>query len=173
MTTPSDGGGSTPRGAHHPRVAVEDPRSAEVRALIGALDDYLDALYPAENNYLLDVEALCVPEVTFFVARVGGMALGCGALRALDARSGELKRMYVAPEARGLGIGRAILGAIERRARALGLAELKLETGPAQPEALALYRASGFLPCAAFADYRPDPLNLFMVKPLVPGARRH
>jgi putative acetyltransferase len=119
MTTPTDRGGSAPRGAHDPRVAVEDPRSAEVRALIVALDDYLDGLYPPENNYLLDVEALCVPEVTFFVARVGGMALGCGALRALDACSGELKRMYVAPEARGLGIGRAILEAIERRARAL------------------------------------------------------
>jgi putative acetyltransferase len=173
MTTPSDGGGSAPRGARDPRVAVEDPRSAEVRALIGALDDYLDSLYPAENNYLLDIEALCVPEVTFFVARVGGMALGCGALRALDARCGELKRMYVAPEARGLGLGRAILEAIERRARALGLVELKLETGPAQPEALALYRAAGFRPCGAFADYRPDPLNLFMMKRLAAGARAH
>jgi putative acetyltransferase len=173
MTTPSDGGGPAPRGAHDPRVTVEDPRSAEVRALIVALDDYLGGLYPPENNYLLDAEALGAPEVTFFVARVGGMALGCGALRALDARSGELKRMYVAPEARGLGLGRAILEAIERHARALGLAELKLETGPAQPEALGLYRAAGFLPCAAFAGYRPDPLNLFMVKRLASGARSH
>ncbi len=77
------------------------------------------------------------------------------------------------PEARGLGIGGAILQAIERRARQLGLGELKLETGTAQPEALGLYRAAGYRPCAAFADYRPDPLNLFLAKPLVDGLRRH
>jgi len=173
MTTPSDGDGTVPRGANAPRVAIEDPRSPEVHALVVALDDYLHGLYPPENKYLLDIAALCVPEVTFFVARLGGMALGCGALRVLDARSGELKRMYVAPEARGLGMGRAILEVIEWRARALGLVELKLETGPAQPEALGLYRAAGFLPCTAFADYRPDPLNLFMAKPLATGTRRH
>ena len=172
MTRPPDGA-VRPRAAAAPQVALEDPRSPEARALVGALDDYLGALYPPDNNYLLDVEALCAPEVSFFVARVGGMALGCGALRLLDARSGELKRMFVAPEARGLGIGSAILQAIEQRARQLGLAELKLETGTAQPEALGLYRAAGYRPCAAFADYRPSPLNLFLAKPLVANLRRH
>lgn len=174
MTTPpGDAAPALGRVAGEPRVALEDPRSAEARALIGALDEYLDGLYPPENNYLLDVEALCAPEVSFFVARVGGMALGCGALRVLDGRSGELKRMYVAPEARGLGLGRAILQAIEHRAALLGLVELKLETGTAQPEALGLYRASGYLPCVAFADYRPSPLNLFLAKTLHGGGRRH
>ncbi|MCU0760632.1 MAG: GNAT family N-acetyltransferase [Steroidobacteraceae bacterium] len=176
MTTPPDepGAAAGPGGvAGEPRVALEDPRSAEARALIGALDDYLDGLYPPDANYLLDVESLCAPEVSFFVARLGGMALGCGALRVLDGRTGELKRMYVAPEARGLGIGRAILGAIERRAAQLGLGELKLETGTAQPEALGLYRTAGFRPCAAFAGYRPGPLNLFLAKTLAGGARRH
>ena len=172
MTRPPDGA-VRPRAAAAPQVALEDPRSPEARALVGALDDYLEALYPPDNNYLLDVEALCAPEVSFFVARVGGMALGCGALRLLDARSGELKRMFVAPEARGLGIGSAILQAIEQRARQLGLAELKLETGTAQPEALGLYRAAGFVPCAAFAGYRPSPLNLFLAKSLATGTRRH
>lgn len=172
MTRPPDGA-VRPRVAAAPQVAIEDPRSPEARALVGALDDYLDGLYPPENNYLLDVESLCAPEVSFFVARVGGMALGCGALRLLDARSGELKRMYVAPEARGLGIGSAILQAIEQRARQLGLGELKLETGTAQPEALGLYRAAGYLPCAAFAGYRPSPLNLFLAKPLAGGLRGH
>lgn len=173
MTRPPDDGAARARNAHAPAVALEDPRSAEARALVGALDEYLDGLYPPENNYLLDVESLCAPETSFFVARVGGMALGCAALRVLDARCGELKRMYVAPEARGLGLGRALLQAIEARARALGLGELKLETGTAQPEALALYRDAGFVPCAAFADYRPSPLNLFLAKPLQAGTRRH
>lgn len=173
MTTPSDADGAAPRGAGSPRVSVEDPRSTEARALIAALDDYLAALYPPDNNYLLDVEALCAPEVTFFVARVGGMALGCGALRVVDPRCGELKRMYVAPEARGLGLGRALLEAIEQRAATLGLVELKLETGSAQPEAQGLYHAAGFRPCDAFADYRPHPLNLFMSKRLAATQRRH
>jgi putative acetyltransferase len=173
MTTPPEGGSARRRPAPAPVVALEDPRSDEARALVGALDDYLDGLYPPENNYLLDLESLCAPEVSFFVARLGGMALGCGALRVLDARCGELKRMYVAPEARGLGLGRALLQAIEARARALGLGELKLETGTAQPEALGLYRAAGFVPCAAFAGYRTDPLNLFLAKSLVTGSRRH
>lgn len=172
MTRPPDGA-VRPRAAAAPQVAIEDPRSPEARALVGALDEYLEALYPPDNNYLLDVESLCAPEVSFFVARVGGMALGCGALRLLDARSGELKRMYVAPEARGLGLGSAILQAIEQRARQLGLGELKLETGTAQPEALGLYRAAGYRPCAAFADYRPSPLNLFLAKPLAGGLRGH
>lgn len=171
MTPPTEGAATRPGSL--PVVALEDPRSAEARALVRALDQYLDELYPPENNYLLDVESLCAPEVGFFVARVGGMALGCGALRVLDARCGELKRMYVAPEARGLGLGRALLQAIEARARALGLAEIKLETGTAQPEALGLYRAAGFLPCEPFADYRPSPLNLFLAKSLSGGARRH
>ena len=50
---------------------------------------------------------------------------------------------------------------------------MKLETGTAQPEALGLYRAAGYRPCAAFADYRPSPLNLFLAKPLVANLRRH
>lgn len=84
MTTPSDGGLAAARGHGAPRVAIEDPRNAEVHALVVALDEYLSGLYPAANNYLLDVAAPCVPEVTFFVARVGGMALACGALRLLE-----------------------------------------------------------------------------------------
>ena len=79
MTTPSDVDGPAPHVAGDPRVSVEDPRSADAHALISALDDFLAALYPPDNNYLLDVEALCALELTFFVARVGGMALGCGA----------------------------------------------------------------------------------------------
>lgn len=150
-------------------VAPEDPRTPDARALVGALDAYLDALYPPENNYLLDVESLRDPAVTFFVARAGGHAgeaLGCAALRALDGSTGELKRMYVRPEARGRGVGGALLDAVEARARALGLAQLKLETGTAQPEALALYRARGFARCEPFGEYAAHPLNEFYAKAL-------
>lgn len=150
-------------------VAPEDPGTPDARALVAALDAYLAALYPPENNYLLDVESLRDAAVTFLVARPGGPggeAVGCAALRVLDRATGELKRMYVRPEARGRGVGGALLDAVESRARALGLATLKLETGTAQPEALSLYRARGFVPCDAFGGYAPHPLNAFYAKAL-------
>jgi len=101
--------------------------------------------------------------VRFFVARLDGEAVGCGALRIAHGY-GELKRMYVAPAARGHRIGRRILDRIEAAARAEGLACLRLETGIYQPEALALYRSAGYAERDAFGAYAPDPLSVFMEK---------
>ena len=89
--------------------------------------------------------------------------MGCGALR-IDAGYGELKRMYVVPEARGRQLGRRILDHIEAEARREGLNCLRLETGIHQPEALALYRAAGYVEREAFGTYAPDPLSVFMEK---------
>jgi putative acetyltransferase len=74
--------------------------------------------------------------------------------------------MYVAPSARGQGLGRAILARIEAQATAEGLELLRLETGIHQAEAIALYRSSGYVDCDPFGDYRPDPLSRFMEKRL-------
>jgi putative acetyltransferase len=74
--------------------------------------------------------------------------------------------MYVAPSARGQGLGRAILARIEAQATAEGLGLLRLETGIHQAEAIALYRRSGYVDCDPFGDYRPDPLSRFMEKRL-------
>jgi len=101
--------------------------------------------------------------VRFFVARLDGEAVGCGALR-IDVGYGELKRMYVTPAARGHRIGRRILDRIEAEARAEGLTCLRLETGIHQPEALALYRSAGYAERDAFGAYAPDPLSVFMEK---------
>jgi len=79
---------------------------------------------------------------------------------------GELKRMFVAPAARGLGLGRRLLDRIERQARWEGLDCLRLETGIHQPEALELYRSAGYTPREPFGDYAPDPLSVFMEKRL-------
>lgn len=142
---------------------MESPRQAEIERLLEALDAYQSALYPPESNHFLDVEALAAPNVRFIVARRGTTAVGCGALR-IDVGYGELKRMYVVPEARGRRLGRLILERIEQEARREGLACLRLETGIRQPEALALYRAAGYVEREAFGEYAADPLSVFMEK---------
>jgi putative acetyltransferase len=147
-------------------IRREDPRQPEVVALIAYLDQLMASLYPAESNHLLDVETLAAPDVTFLVARINDKVIGCGGLRSHDAELGEVKRMFVSPEARGLGLGKQILAAIEVEATRQGLRRLALETGIHQPEAIGLYRRAGFGECPPFADYKPDPLSLFMVKEL-------
>lgn len=152
-------------------IAREDPRGAEIRPLIEAMDAYQQALYPPESNHLLDPESLARPGVLFFVARLETRPHGTAAL--IPAKDygpaetyGELKRMFVTEEARGQGIAKALLLRIEQEARTLGLPALKLETGTKQPEAIALYRKYGFQECEPFGGYQADPLSLFMAKAL-------
>lgn len=148
-------------------ITVEDPRRPDVIDLVRRLDDLMRSLYPTESNHLLDIEALAASDVTFLVARQGGEALGCGAVRRLDDALGEIKRMFVAPEARGLGIGRKLLLSMEREAARQGFQRLALETGIRQPEAIGLYRMAGYRDCLPFAAYKPDPLSRFLSKELV------
>jgi GNAT superfamily N-acetyltransferase len=86
-----------------------------------------------------------------------GTALGCGALRPLGDGAAEVKRMYVVPDARGRGLARAVLAGLEEAARGRGWTVLRLETGPRQPEAVALYTAAGYRPIGAFGGYAGDP----------------
>ena len=110
-------------------LKIESPRQADVVRLIEALDVYQGGLYPSESNHFLGVEALAAPGVRFFVARRDGRALGCGALRIDPEGYGEVKRMFVSPEARGLKLGRRLLDRIEEEARREGLGCMRLETG--------------------------------------------
>jgi putative acetyltransferase len=152
-------------------ISVERPDQADVAPLLAASDAYAASLYPAESNHLLAPDALLGPAVTFFVARAAGRAVGCGALVRKDGY-GEIKRMFVAEAARGQGAGRYLLAAIEAAARAAGLDILRLETGIRQPEALQLYRTSGFRDSGPFGEYGPDPLSVFMEKALGRSGRR-
>jgi GNAT superfamily N-acetyltransferase len=98
-----------------------------------------------------------------------GTPLGCGALRALGNGVAEVKRMYVVPAARGRGVSRAVLGALEDAARAHAWTTLRLETGPRQPEAIGLYVSSGYRPIPAFGAYVGDPdaeHSLFFERPV-------
>jgi putative acetyltransferase len=147
-------------------LSLESPRQVEVARLLEALDAYQSALYPAESNHFLDVDALAAPTVRFVVARREGTALGCAALCIDPGGYGELKRMYVTPEARGMRLGRRLLDRIEAEARREGLEYVRLETGIHQPEALGLYRSAGYREREPFGDYAPDPLSVFMEKRL-------
>ncbi len=147
-------------------IRPENPDQTEIAALLRASDAYMATLYPAESNHMLDVAALQRPEVVFLVARVDGKALGCGAM--VDSGEGwaEVKRMFVAPAARGLKLGRRLLDEIEAIARKRGTTRLRLEMGGLQPEAIGLYRSAGFVEIGPFGDYGPDPLSIFMEKVL-------
>lgn len=146
------------------RLGFEPTNQPEVIALIAELDAYQDTLYPAEARYALDLDSLSKPNVLFAVARADdGAAIGCGAV-VLGETYGEVKRMYVRPEARGRGVARQLCQALEAVARAKGCRKLMLETGPYQPEALAFYARQGFVRCGPFGGYPDHPLSVFMSK---------
>jgi len=146
------------------QIAFEQPDQPDVHALIGELDAYLYSLYPADSVYALDIAALLRPEVHFAVARDGaGAALGCGAV-VITTEYGEIKRVYIRPQARGQGLARRLMEALEAVAIQNGCRTLMLETGPTQPEALALYERMGFRYCGPFGDYQENPLSAFMQK---------
>ncbi|MCO5733820.1 GNAT family N-acetyltransferase [Rhizobium sp. SSA_523] len=147
-------------------IRKETPRQPDVARLLALSDAYAASLYPSESNHMLPVDALDNPAVSFFVARRGDTVLGCAALVGQAEREGEIKRMYVDSDARGLKLGRRLLEALESEARRRGITVLRLETGIYQPEAIGLYRKAGYRDIEPFGSYQADPLSLFMEKTL-------
>ena len=155
-----------PAPSHAMTISPETPDQPEVIALIAALDDYQDTLYPPESRHALDLASLKQDNVLFHVARdAAGRAVGCGAV-VLHAEHGEIKRMYVSPARRGQGIARRLLQALEDASAAAGCRRLLLETGPFQPEALGLYASLGYERRGPYGSYADDPLSVFMQKTL-------
>ncbi len=140
-----------------------DPR--DFILFLQASDDYAASLYPAESNHMLDIEALLRPQMNFFGAYVNGIAKGCGGFWSHDDYV-EIKRVWVDPSARGLGLSKALMATLENAARLAGFKFARLETGVSQPEALGLYRALGYVERKPFGDYALDPLSVFMEKAL-------
>jgi putative acetyltransferase len=135
-------------------IAVEAVHAAtdDVRTLIEELDRDLAREYSAEQRHGLAIEAIFQPHVRFFIARQGGLALGCGGV-AFFPTFAELKRMFVREGGRGRGIARALLERIEAETIASGRDVLRLETGDRQLAAIRLYERAGFVPCEIFGDY--------------------
>lgn len=137
--------------------------------LIAALNAELAAEYnnPAANHFRLDAAEVAPRRGAFLVAWSGDEAVGCGAIRRLDDTEAEIKRMYVAAEWRGRGVGRRMLDALESEARILGVRRIVLETGNRQARALALYRAHGFTDIPAYGEYVSSPAtSICMAKEL-------
>ncbi len=124
----------------------------------------MHAQSPPESVHALDVGALKNPSITFWTVRDGDLLLGCGALKELDARHGEVKSMRTPCSQRRRGAGRAVLAHILDEARRRGYIRLSLETGSmdAFEPARRLYEVAGFVYCGPFGDYREDPNSVFM-----------
>ncbi|PTX57520.1 putative acetyltransferase [Litoreibacter ponti] len=142
-----------------------NPRDPQVTALLQASHALMESLFPPEDNHYLSIDALCVPEVHFFIAREGDTVLGCGALKD-KGDYGEVKSMFTGEAARGKGAASAILTRLEAEARAQGLSVLKLETGSLLHAAHKLYAKHGFTRCGPFGAYLANETSLFMEKPL-------
>jgi putative acetyltransferase len=137
-------------------VTWDDPEAVRLRA---AQRTELDARYGTDDH-----EPGAMPTAgtvaVFLVARdAGGTAIGCGGLRLLGPGSGEVKRMYVEPAARGTGVAAALLRALEDRARGFGIGRLLLETGTGQPDAIRFYQREGYEPIDAYGPYVGEPLS--------------
>ena len=137
-------------------VAWDDPDAVRLRA---AQRTELDARYGTDDH-----EPGAMPTAdtvaVFLVARdARGTAIGCGGLRLLGPGSGEVKRMYVEPAARGTGVAAALLRALEDRARDFGIGRLLLETGTGQPDAIRFYQREGYEPIDAYGPYVGEPLS--------------
>jgi ribosomal protein S18 acetylase RimI-like enzyme len=143
-------------------------------ALIAELDAALAAHYPVESRHGYSVDKLLRQGVIFFVVRHDGVPAGCGGVQRFgtddaepsDEPFAELKRMYVRPAYRGLGLAKALLAHLEAYTRERGIALLRLETGIYQTEAIGLYERAGFVRIPPFGDYRPDPVSLCYEKRL-------
>jgi putative acetyltransferase len=151
-------------------VAIESPDADGVADLVRQGDEYGLSLYPAESYYALDPASLGRPDVRLFVARCDGAAVGIAAMVLGEAdpagTTAELKRMYVSVDARGAGVATRLLTALETTAAELGVTRMLLETGPKQPEAIALYEKHGYAPIPNFGPYVGDPLSLCFAKTL-------
>ncbi|MDA5095429.1 GNAT family N-acetyltransferase [Aliiroseovarius sp. KMU-50] len=142
-----------------------DPRHPDATALLKASHALMEELFPPEDNFFLDIDDLCVPEISFFVAHEGDRILGTAAI-ADKGDYGEVKSMFVSPDARGKGVGEALLAQIEATARAVGHDALKLETGNVLHAAHRLYQRAGFTLCGPFGDYPEAASSIFMEKAL-------
>ena len=148
-------------------VTVEpgDPRAPGAAALLKQSHALMERLFPPEDNFYLDIDALTAPDIVFFVARKEGETLGTAAL-ADKGVYGEVKSMFVAETARGLGVGAALLDRLEAEARERSMAMLMLETGNRLHAAHRLYARAGFVERGPFGDYPAANSSLFMEKRL-------
>ena len=145
-------------------IAVADPNADDVRALLDRHLSFARGESPPEHVHALASKAWADPGLTLFGARRDGELLGVGAIRRLDDTHAELKAMHTLAQARGQGVGQAMLSHLLRVAGARGYQRVSLETGTmdAFAAARALYRKAGFRPCPPFGPYTVNPYSVCM-----------
>lgn len=145
-------------------IRLDNLRGPEITALLQAHLDDMHRHSPPESVHALDLDALRAPDITFWTVWEEGVLMGCGALRELDARHGEIKSMRTDERYRRRGVATILLDHIIDEARRRGYARLSLETGtPAAFDAARLlYASRGFTLCPPFGDYREDPCSVCM-----------
>jgi len=145
-------------------IEAERPDSEDAKTLIAELESHLAPHYPAESRHGFSVEKLLRENVAFFVMRQDGVAAGCGGVKLFGTEYAEVKRMYVRPQFRRLGLAKLMLEKLAAYSREQGVRLLRLETGIHQSEAIGLYERTGFQRIPPFGDYKEDPLSRFYEK---------
>ncbi|MGC1281546.1 MAG: GNAT family N-acetyltransferase [Streptosporangiaceae bacterium] len=143
-------------GASAVRIAGCDPRRPDarfcLRSYFGELARRFDGGFDPARSISADDDELTPPAGLLLVATLHGEPVGCGALKFHPGAPTEIKRMWVAPDARGLGLGRRLLASLEERAADAGASCVRLETNGSLTEAIALYRSAGYHEVPAFSD---------------------
>ncbi len=151
-------------------IRPDDLSSPEIRALLEEHLRNMRSISPPESVHALDLDALRRPEISFWTVWSGPELMGCGALKELDPRHGEIKSMRTAGAHRRKGVAQAVLQHILDVAAARGYRRLSLETGAqdAFEPARRLYARFGFSFCPPFGSYAEDPNSVFMTRSLPP-----
>jgi putative acetyltransferase len=148
-------------------VQVEAADSPVAAALIQALSWEMGALYGDDGTGNFSPSDVAVPRATFLVAYLDGIPAGCGALRPMEGGEvAEIKRMYTDPSMRRRGVSSAILRELEEAAHHFEYLSIILETGRAQPDAIALYRRFGYQEIDCYGEYAGDPDSICFEKVL-------
>jgi putative acetyltransferase len=149
-------------------ITIDDLSRSQVHDLLREHLRNMHLHSPPESVHALDLDALRLPQITFWTAWDHGDLLGCGALKELDRQHGEIKSMRTAAAHLRKGVARALLAHIIATARQRGYRRLSLETGSAAAflPAHKLYESFGFSRCGPFGDYTEDPFSIFMTMPL-------
>lgn len=150
-------------------IREDDLTGSEIVALLLEHLEFAAKFTPPESVHALDLVALRAPDVSFWSVWQGAELAGCGALKELDAKHGEIKSMRTATSHQRRGVATAMLHHIVNEARSRGYRRLSLETGAMEAfaPARALYERFGFEPCAPFAKYVEDPVSVFMTRRLM------
>ncbi len=145
-------------------IDAETPLQDEVRTLVSELNAVLLELTPPEHCHHMTVEQMADAATTVFIAREGGVAVACGALKRHAGGIGEVKRMCTRPSHRGRKIGEQMMARIEATAREEGLKRLVLETGDSHYAAWKVYENAGFARCGPVLDYADVKWSVFYDK---------